>query len=108
MHFALPNFIFQEGTLMINDRYKTVDDMVNDTESRLRFSNVNVYEHIVYTNLLAFKTILMSETNIPSKHDLNIINEIMKDNDIKSTMLPTRWKDVTKDILWFYKNRKDL
>lgn len=90
-----------------NCKFKSIDELVENTRYETTIRSLNIFEYLIYTDLLLVRDVLRLPTNKPSKYDLLLINEINKDESINSTLDYYNWNYVTMDILLFYRNRKD-
>lgn len=94
--------------------FKTIDELVeksaiyyarNKNKSLLIPITQSLFETIVSCDLKKVKDTLNSDTNVPSKYDIFLIQQIGRILKIKDIFRPSHI-ELIDDVLQFYKNRK--
>lgn len=88
---------------MNENECRSIDDLVEFHKSVTKY-NMSVYEYIACNDLFVVKAILELEDNKTSVHDLGLINAI---NCEDYHAYNDEYRTAAKDILQFYKNRKE-
>ena len=83
-------------------QFKTIDCLVEYAATRIKDpTNKFIYQYLIDFESSLVLSILKSETNIPSVHDLHIINQITT-----SGFIDQHRSDISNSILNIYKTRK--
>lgn len=96
---------------LVKYQFKTVDELIefylsNYSKVIKSYMPESVYNFIVSEQLSLLQSILKSEYNEPSIHDLMLIREINRQRDIYQGSVYVGTLAAMKDIIEFYSNRK--
>lgn len=87
--------------------YDSIDGLITYFEPQVaNYTSTSVYEYLIWKQSHMILETLRSKTNGPSVHDLFLIRVINNKPRSKFAHDYAQWKDVTRNILQEYRDRK--